>query len=106
MPELEELGSKKYHSVLRKVVRGIEKESLRISKAGHLSQVSHPIALGSALTPNSITTDYSEALLELITSPGENIEECLKSLAEIHDFVYRSIGDEILWTTSMPCIVD
>ena len=106
MLELEELGSKKYHSILRKIVRGIEKESLRISKEGRLSQVSHPIALGSALTHNSITTDYSEALLELITSPSENIEECLKSLAEIHDFVYRSIGDEILWTTSMPCIVD
>ena len=104
--ELEELGSKKYHPILRKIVRGIEKESLRISKNGRLSQTPHPIALGSALTHTSITTDYSEALLELITSPSENIEECLKSLAEIHDFVYRSIGDEILWTTSMPCIVD
>ena len=48
--ELEELGSKKYHSIFRKIVRGVEKESLRISKEGRLSQISHPIALGSALT--------------------------------------------------------
>ncbi len=103
---LEELDREKYYPLLRKIVRGIEKESLRITKDGRLSQMSHPISLGSALTHDSITTDYSEALLELITPPNENIDGCLKSLSEIHNFIYRNIGDEILWTTSMPCVVD
>ena len=49
-------------------LRGIEKESLRVISDGHLAMTPHPRALGSALTHPSLTTDYSEALLELITS--------------------------------------
>ena len=52
---------------LRYINRGIEKESLRISNSGKLSNKPHPKSLGSALTNPYITTDFSEALLELIT---------------------------------------
>ena len=45
--------------------RGIEKESLRIDSNGKISQKSHPLGLGAALTNPYITTDFSEALLEL-----------------------------------------
>ena len=54
-------------SLLSECQHGIEKESLRISADGTLAQTPHPPALGSALTHPRITTDYSEALLELIT---------------------------------------
>jgi glutamate--cysteine ligase len=56
--------------LLRGIVRGIEKESLRVSPSGHIATTAHPKTLGSALTHPSITTDYSEALLEFITAPS------------------------------------
>ncbi|MBV7332174.1 glutamate--cysteine ligase [Chloroflexi bacterium TSY] len=85
---------------------GIEKESLRVTQDGRLSQESHPVALGSALTHSVITTDFSEALLELITPPFVSIHTTLNYLQRIHQFVYRNIEvDELLWATSMPCFV-
>jgi glutamate--cysteine ligase len=48
-------------------LKGIEKESLRINRDGSISLSPHPVQLGAALTHPNITTDYSEALLELIT---------------------------------------
>jgi glutamate--cysteine ligase len=83
--------------------RGIEKESLRAMPGGALAMTPHPAALGSALTHPHITTDFSEAQLELITGVHASPEACLEELTEIHQFVYRSIGDEILWCASMPC---
>ena len=53
-------------SQLTHIVRGIEKEGLRTTPCGDLAQTPHPKGLGSALTHDSITTDYSEALLEFI----------------------------------------
>lgn len=85
------------------IVRGIEKESLRVDPTGHLAMTPHPSALGSALTHPSITTDYSEALLEFITAPSASIDEVLHELDEIHRYTYQHIGDELLWVSSMPC---
>lgn len=48
-------------------LKGVEKEGLRVDRNGFIAQTPHPEALGSALTHPRITTDYSEALLELIT---------------------------------------
>lgn len=86
-------------------LKGIEKESLRVSEDGSIARTPHPRALGSALTHPYITTDYSEALLELITPPYSDTREMLASLCAIHQFVYANIGDELLWATSMPCRV-
>ncbi len=83
--------------------RGVEKESLRVGPDGGLSDRPHPAALGSALAHQQITTDYSEAQLELITGVHTDPNACAAELAEIHQFVYRSIGDEMLWCASMPC---
>ena len=47
--------------------RGVEKESLRVTPEGRVAQTMHPSALGSALTAEHLTTDYSEALIELVT---------------------------------------
>lgn len=85
---------------------GIEKECLRTSPDGKLSQLPHPKALGSALTHPLITTDFSESLLELVTEPHDSIDLALDQLKQIHQFVYQHIDDEILWASSMPCIVD
>jgi len=87
------------------LMRGIEKEALRLETNGQLSLKPHPIALGSALSHRFITTDYSEALLEFITPVGSTPEAVLKILEDVHRFTYHNIGDELLWTASMPCIL-
>lgn len=84
---------------------GIEKESLRVTPTGRLATTPHPPALGSALTHPYITTDYSEALIELVTPPAHESWEALQCLVDLHQFVYANIGDEMLWSTSMPCSV-
>lgn len=83
--------------------RGVEKESLRVRPLNGLALTPHPEALGSALTHSRITTDYSESQLELITGAHTDVRGCERELTEIHQFVYRSIGDETLWVGSMPC---
>ncbi|MCW9055025.1 MAG: glutamate--cysteine ligase [Gammaproteobacteria bacterium] len=84
---------------------GVEKESLRVSPEGRISPLMHPCSLGSALTNPYITTDYSEALMEFITPPSEHIEDVLAFLRDTQTFVYDKLDDEILWATSMPCVV-
>lgn len=84
-------------------LKGIEKESLRISKEGMISQTLHPYALGSALTHPYITTDYSEALLEFITPPFADITETLRFMHTVHQYVYDHLDDEMLLSASMPC---
>ena len=90
-------------AVLKSLQRGIEKESLRVRPDGALALTPHPKALGSALKHPHITTDFSEALIELITGVHTGIDACLAELKRIHQFVYRNIGDEALWGASMPC---
>jgi glutamate--cysteine ligase len=84
---------------------GLEKECLRVSPDGGIAQTGHPVALGSALAHPYITTDYSEALAELITPPFPRPEDALDFLRDAQKFVYDALGDEILWTTSMPCVI-
>lgn len=84
---------------------GLEKESLRVSPDGGISQLSHPSSLGAALTHPYITTDYSEALMEFITPPFEHTEDALAFLRDTQTFVYGELDNEILWATSMPCVV-
>jgi glutamate--cysteine ligase len=88
---------------LRGMRRGIEKESLRARLDGALSRTPHPPALGSALAHPCITTDFSESQLELITGTHATVEGCLGELTQIHQFVQRRLGDEMLWAGSMPC---
>jgi glutamate--cysteine ligase len=85
--------------------KGVEKESLRVTPEGRLAQTPHPRELGSALTSEHITTDFSEALIELVTPPFATSWELLQYLIDLHQFVYRHLGDELLWATSMPCLI-
>jgi len=86
--------------------KGVEKESLRVLPSGRLARTPHPRALGSALTNEHITTDYSEALIELVTPAFTQSWELLQYLLDLHQFIYRHLGDELLWATSMPCAID
>jgi glutamate--cysteine ligase len=86
--------------------KGVEKESLRVTPDGRISQTPHPPALGSALTHENITTDYSEALIELVSPTFRTSWELLQYLLDLHQFVYQHLGDELLWATSMPSVID
>src|SRR5581483_2058385 len=86
--------------------KGVEKESLRVTPDGSLAPSAHPRALGSALTNEHITTDFSEALIELVTPAFTQSWELLQYLLDLHQFVYRHLGDELLWATSMPCFIE
>jgi glutamate--cysteine ligase len=87
-------------------LKGVERESLRVTPTGQISRAPHPQALGSALTNEHITTDYSEALIELVTPPFAHTWELVQYLVDLHRFVYTNLpDDELLWATSMPCAI-
>jgi glutamate--cysteine ligase len=92
-----------HRSLLGQGLRGIERETLRIDRQGRLARTPHPVQLGSALTHPQITTDYAEALLEFITPAEHDIALALHQLDAIHRFAYARLGDEMLWSESMPC---
>jgi glutamate--cysteine ligase len=92
--------------VLQGGLKGVEKESLRVNPDGRVEQSPHPEVLGSALAHEHITTDYSEALIELVTPAFSQSWELLQYLCDLHQFVYRHLDDQLLWATSMPCNVD
>ncbi|EIJ41594.1 glutamate--cysteine ligase [Beggiatoa alba B18LD] len=91
--------------LLKQSTIGLEKESLRVAFDGRIAQTPHPRVLGSALTNPHITTDYSEALLEFITPPSNDLQAPLKFLESTQRFVYQQLQQEILWANSMPCVV-
>jgi len=83
---------------------GVEKECLRVAKNGTLSAKGHPPELGAALTHPSITTDFSEALLEIVTPPFTDMADTLECLSQNQAVVYAGLPKgEFLWATSMPC---
>ena len=87
-------------------LRGLEKESLRISRDGSVAKTRHPPAWGSPLTHPHITTDYSEALTELVTPTFTSTDDVVNCLDELHQFLYQNwTSEELLWAASMPCAV-
>ena len=99
------LNSPSIEEALAKSKIGLEKESLRVMPEGGIAQTPHPVAWGSPLTHPLITTDFSEALTELVTPPCDSVAEVIQSLDDIQNFIYRNLENEILWATSMPCVV-
>lgn len=100
---LDWLASGENARLIRNGLKGIERETLRVTADGSLSQSAHPPGLGSALTNSFITTDYSEALLEFVTPAYPSTWEVQQFLCDVHQFVYAHIDDELLWAASMPC---
>ena len=63
----------------------------------------HPKSLGSALKNKYITTDFSEAQIELVTPTFEDVNDLYDFLYSLHVFVANNIeDDEMLWPFSMP----
>jgi glutamate--cysteine ligase len=92
-------------ALLKGGLTGLEKESLRVGPDGSIAQTPHPAAIGSALMHPWITTDYSEALLEFITPPMASATTALNYLRDLQHFVYLQLDGELLWSSSMPCVV-
>ncbi|MGB5735760.1 MAG: glutamate--cysteine ligase [Thiohalocapsa sp.] len=92
-------------ALLAKNLLGLEKETLRVTQTGSVALTTHPAALGSSLTHPCITTDFSEALVELVTPALSTPGQVLDLLRDLHLFVYRHIDAERLWATSMPCVL-
>lgn len=103
---LSALQTPAFLSALTQIKRGVEREALRIKPSGALSQSPHPKALGSALTHDTITTDFSESLLEFITPPESKTSTTIEQLQDIHRYVIDNIGDEQIWPLSMPCFIE
>jgi glutamate--cysteine ligase len=100
---LQNLSTQEALPLLAKIQRGIEKEGLRVTAQAKVVQAKHPQVLGSALTHPSITTDYSEALLEFITPVSTTITDSINYLSNLHIYTARNNAAEYIWPASMPC---
>jgi len=102
---LKALADQGPENILSGGLKGVEKESLRVTPSGYMSTQPHPIELGSALTNKYLTTDFSEALLEFVTPAYPHTWEALQFLSDIHQYTYAQLEDELLWVASMPCVI-
>ncbi|MFT7423460.1 MAG: glutamate--cysteine ligase [Psychromonas sp.] len=100
---LQQLTASDSFPFLTRIQRGIEKEGLRVTSQATIAQSEHPQALGSPLMHGSITTDYSEALLEFITPVNYRIDDSIDYLSDLHHFTLNNLKGEYLWPASMPC---
>jgi len=99
------LNNLKQQSFFTKLVieRGVEKESLRVNKQGFISDEKHPEGLGSSFTNPSITTDFAEALIEIVTPVYTDLDLLYKKLESLHVFINKNLENgETLWPYSMP----
>ena len=79
---------------------------MRVKNNAQLSQSNHPKELGSPLTNKFITTDFSEALIELVTPTFNSVDEVYEFLLDLHIFTANAMeSDEVLWSNSMPCFI-
>ncbi len=99
------IGDKKLTDKLLEGKFGLEKENVRVDKDGRLALTPHPEALGDKNTHPYITTDFSESQLEMVTPPLDTIAELNDFIATLHDIVTENIGEELLWTQSLPPIL-
>ncbi|PSW20476.1 glutamate--cysteine ligase [Photobacterium sanctipauli] len=86
--------------------RGVEREFIRTTPQGDLSQKAHPKALGAALTHPYITTDFAEAQVELVTPAVTDKAETFGFLSSLHRFVADNLAEgEVIWSGSMPPVL-
>ena len=72
---------------------GLEKENLRVDRAGNLALTPHPAVFGNKLKHPYVTTDFSESQVEMITPPLPEISQAGGYLETIHDMEGRDLGD-------------
>ncbi|XRX42763.1 MAG: glutamate--cysteine ligase [Buchnera aphidicola (Eriosoma harunire)] len=91
---------------LNNILRGIERETLRIDIHGKLSLTPFPKFIGSPLTNRWITTDFSESSLEFITPSSNNINYLINFLNDSYHFITKYIDNERMWPFSMPNLLN
>lgn len=84
---------------------GIEKENIRVDKAGNLAQTPHPTVFGNKLKHPFITTDFSESQIEMRTPPLPDIKQTIGFLETVHDIISLELKDEYLWPQSIPPVL-
>ncbi len=84
---------------------GIEKENIRVDKAGNLAQTPHPGVFGDKLKHPYITTDFSESQVEMRTPPLPDIKQMLGFLETVHVITSLELTDEYLWPQSIPPVL-
>ncbi len=86
---------------------GIEREGLRVDKAGILSQKNHPEAFGEKLQNFHFKTDFCESQPELVTAVLHSTKDAYDALAKLTDTLKNEIAkdDEFFWGQSMPCVL-
>lgn len=94
---------KKHKELLLDFHCGLERETLRISKTGKLSQKPHPISLGSPLTHPYFSTDFGESQLEWNTPPLASFSKAKKFLHDLMSYTKHVNSTELFWPYSMPC---
>ncbi|WP_216782577.1 glutamate--cysteine ligase [Candidatus Profftia tarda] len=99
------LWLEEHPNAISMILRGIERETLRVTPEGTLATSGHPLMLGKALTHPWITTDFSESLLEFITPVYSSVDHMLCFLKDIHAYVAHNLGSERMWSMSMPCFI-
>lgn len=97
------INSQNNSEFLCKTILGLERETMRTTNEGVLSQTSHPKSLGNPLNHLLIKTDFCEAQIEYSTKPSYRMKSVLKSLELLHHFtVFNVPENEFLWPFSMP----
>ncbi|MDF3819023.1 glutamate--cysteine ligase [Leptospira sp. 96542] len=94
-----------HRSCLLSAKHGLERESVRVSKNGIISNTPHPKSLGSSLTHPLIKTDFAEAQIEYATGIHKSIPDALFELTELHKFTLQKLENEYLWPFSMPPVL-
>lgn len=84
---------------------GLERETLRVTKQGKLATSPHPKSLGAKLTNPVITTDFAEAQIEYATPPFPSHKKAQNYLMALHQFTQAKLSGELLWPSSMPCML-
>jgi glutamate--cysteine ligase len=94
-----------YGYLLKNNLRGLEKESLRVTNQAMLSSLPHSNQLGSPLTHPYLTTDFAESQLEFVTPVFSSNKAALQFLEQLHQWFYQQ-SEELLWSASMPCCLN
>ncbi|MHA8111328.1 glutamate--cysteine ligase [Lactobacillaceae bacterium Melli_B4] len=84
---------------------GLEVEMDRADTSGHLSSEPYPSSIGDEKNNPWLTTDYLEAMSEMVTPPADNAHDAIIYLYRINTTLRLSLAPgEILWPLSMPPI--
>lgn len=73
---------------------GIEREGLRTTKDGKLSNLPHLKVFGNRNTNAFVTTDFGAAQLELRTTPCSTTKECYDKLLNVTNVVLEELRKE------------